>query len=221
MSRIRLLAAISLIVALAVAVVVLLVGQRSSDTTDRLAASAPSEVAPPASSPQPVEIPTPDNTGRDFDHIWREIQRFNDWTYEHPEVALDYIHLIYHPDCLCYAALRENLLLALHNGVHYEDLTTRVESVVVISDLGQTVRIETRLSIAPRRVVNEQGAIVQSDQGVPPRDFVAELELQSDGRWLARSITIKKPVMSIPGDPVGDAASPEGDIPVTQPARAP
>lgn len=221
MSRVRLLAVILLVVALAVAVVVLLVRQRSSDTTDRLAASAPSEPTLPASSPRPVEIPTPDNTGRNFDHIWREIQRFNDWTYKHPEVGLNYIHLIYHPDCLCYSALRENLLLALHDDVHYEDLTTRVESVVVISDLGERVRIETRLSIAPRRIVNAEGATVQSDQGVPPRDFVAELELQSDGRWLARSITIKKPVTPIPGDPVGDAASPEGGIPVTQPSMAP
>lgn len=193
MSRVRLLAAISLIVASAVTVVVLLVRQRSSDSAEPLAVSTASQPAPSDTTARPVEIPTPDNTGRDFDRVWREIQRFNDWAYRHPEVALNHIQLIYHPDCLCYSALRENLLLMVHTGVHYENLTTRVESVVVIFDLGGAVRIETRLSIAPRRLVNREGALIQYDQGVPSRDFLVDLELQSDGRWLARSITIKRP----------------------------
>ncbi|MDP8929465.1 MAG: hypothetical protein M3O70_13080 [Actinomycetota bacterium] len=194
MSRVRLLAAISLIVALAVALVVVLVQQRSSDGPHRVA-SAASESAQAANAPppEPVAVPTPDNTGRDFDHIWREIRRFADWTYAHPEVGLRHLDLIYHPECPCYANLRDDLSRLIRDGVHFEDAGTRVERVVVTSDLGEAARIETRMSISPGRVINAQGAIVQSEEGVPARDFAVNLELQSDGRWLARSVSSIEP----------------------------
>ncbi len=192
LSRFRLLAAISLIVALAVALVAVLVLQRARDSTTRVAGSAASGPAQPVTTPppEPVPVPTPDNTGRDFDHIWREIQRFADWTYAHPEVGLRYIHLVYHPECFCYADLKDDLSLLIRDGVHFEDAATRIESLVVTSDLGEAVRIESRMSIAPQRVVNSEGATVQSGEGVPARTFAANLELQNDGRWLARSIDI-------------------------------
>ncbi len=195
MSRVRLLAAITLIVALAVALVVILVQARSSDNTPPVAASAENGPAEPATAPpaEPVPVPTPDNTGRDFNHIWREIRAFADWTYTQPEVGLRHIHLIYHPECPCYSKLRQDLELLERNGVHFEDGGTRVESLVVTSDLGEAVRIETRMSIAPGRAINAQGAVLQSSDGVPARDFAANLELQSDGRWLVRSISIIEP----------------------------
>ncbi len=192
LSRVRLLAAISLIVALAVALVVVLVRQRASDSTTRVAGSAASEPARPLSAPppEPIAVPTPDNTGRDFEHIWREMRKFADWTYMHPEIGLRHMHLIYHPECPCYQQLQHALSGLVEDGVHFEDLRTRVESVVVTSDLGEAVRIESRISIAPRHVVNAEGAIVQSDHGVPSRDLAANLELQNDGRWLARTIEL-------------------------------
>lgn len=192
MSRVRLLAAISLIVALAVALVVVLFEQRSSDRSTTEAVSAAREPAEPitAPPPEPIAVPTPDNTGRDFDHIWRQIRKFADWTYMHPEVGLHHIQLIYHPECPCYQHLQRALSSLVKDGVHFEDLRTEVERLVVTSDLGEAVRIELRMSTAPRRVVNAEGGIVQSDEGVPPRDFAADLELQSDGRWLTRTIEL-------------------------------
>ncbi|MDP8931278.1 MAG: hypothetical protein M3O70_22585 [Actinomycetota bacterium] len=195
MSRVRLLAAISLIVALAVALVVVLMQQRSSERSKPVAASAASELATPAAPPlpEPVPVPTPDNRGRDFDHIWREMQRFVNWAYGHPEAALHHIHLVYHPECSCYAELKDDLSLLVQRGVHFEDAGFQVQDVVVTSDLGEAVRIETRMAIAPQQAVDAQGDVVQSGEGVPPRDFAANLELQDDGRWLARTIELMAP----------------------------
>ncbi len=193
MSRVRLLAAIALIVGLAVVLGVVLGRERSSDTAQVGASSAsePAPLAPPP--PERVPVPTPDNLGRDFDHIWREIRRFADWTYTNPELGLRSIHLIYHPECPCHQELQRALSGLVEDEVHFEDLVTRVESVVVTSDLGEAVRVETRMSIAPRRVVDAQGVTRESDQGVPARDFAVNLELQSDGRWLARTISLIEP----------------------------
>ncbi|MDP8927034.1 MAG: hypothetical protein M3O70_00245, partial [Actinomycetota bacterium] len=111
MSKVRLLAAVSLIVALAVALVAVLVLQRAWDSTARVAGSAASGPAQPVTTPppEPVPVPTPDNMGRDFDHIWREMRRFADWTYMHPEIGLRHMHLIYHPECPCYQQLQHAL----------------------------------------------------------------------------------------------------------------
>lgn len=195
MSRARLLAAISLIVALAVALVVVLFQQGSSDRSTSEAVSAARPPAEPVAAPppEPVPVPTPDNTGRDFNHIWREIRRFADWTYTQPGVGVRHIELIYHPDCPCYEEVRRALSGLVEDGVHFEDSGFVVEDVVVTSDLGEAVRIETRMSVAPQRLVNAQGITVQSDEGLPSRDFAVNLELQSNGRWLARSISLIEP----------------------------
>ncbi len=195
LSRVRLFAAITLIVALAVALVVILVQQRSSDSTTPTAVSvggeAPQDDAP--LPPEPVEVPTPDNTGRDFDHIWREMQQFVNWAYANPGAGLHHIHLVYHPECPCYAELRDDLALLAQRGVHFEDAGFQVLDVLVTSDLGEAVRIETRMAIAPQRAVDAQGLTVESGEGVPPRLFAANLELQRDGRWLARTIELMEP----------------------------
>jgi hypothetical protein len=96
-SRVRLALGVAIVLVLGAVLLYLLVRDMSGDAVDgqTAAISEPPPVQSPEPSPtngseevepvEPVEVPTPDTTGRDFEKIFHEIATFRDWLYQQPE----------------------------------------------------------------------------------------------------------------------------------------
>jgi hypothetical protein len=202
MSPGRVAAAVGVVAALAIALVVILVQDRSSETEPPQAAptEAPDEISPgstptPSPSPkpvappsrEPVAVPTPNTKGRDFDRIFREINDFRDWLYAHPDPEL--VGLIYHPQCECYERARKTLRSLRGKGVHFEEEGFEVQKIEVTEEFEPVVRLEVILRAKPAVIVDESGQVVREAQGAPPTLYSFALVKGGGERWFVRTIT--------------------------------
>ncbi|HEX2026757.1 MAG TPA: hypothetical protein VHF25_02025 [Nitriliruptorales bacterium] len=193
MSRLRLAAGVGLAVALAVALVVVLLQDRAQRTRAGNAVEPPPpgpSVSPsPSPSPeasQPVAVPTPDTTGRDFDHIVRELIAFRDWLFAHPDPEL--VSLIYHPECECHDAFREELEELLADGVRFdpEGTDTIVHRIEVLEDFPSLFRVDLTMQAPAQRLLNRDGEVVARHEGGSPQTFNMAFLLDGD-RWRLRT----------------------------------
>ncbi len=189
MYRWRLAAGIALCLALGAGLVVVLAFNRGDHKPTPATATPSARASPtptPTPSPTPLAVPTPNTTGRDFERIYREIEAFHTWLYEHPDPKL--LSLIYHPECECHALALRTLQRLRSEGLHFEGPAFLVDSVRVVEDFPVLVRIETRVRQPAQTLVTSDGRTVEEVPSEPPTVFNMAL-VQTGGRWVVRTIT--------------------------------
>lgn len=191
MPKIRLLAGAAIVIALAALLIWLFVrGTESPETTT----ASGNEPEPSLVStdeiddePEPVAVPTPDTTGRDFERIFNEINDFRNWLYQNPDPKL--LGLIYHPDCEC--ADHEHGLLSrmVDEAVHFDAPVFVVESVEQLEDFPTVVRLQVRLDRPDQRLVDAHGEVLEEMEGSGPATLNVAL-VGNSGRWRIRTLVV-------------------------------
>jgi hypothetical protein len=149
-----------------------------------------SSVSPtPTESPSPTTEPPPElnNTGNDFEAIWRSIESFRVWLARHPQASL--LNRIYERDCPCYPKGRRLLKRLVDKGWHYDDAGTEVISVNLVDRPAVgTVLLRVVDEHGSQIVVDDQGNIVRRGTGWEPTRWIFTLVKGEDGRWRVRHI---------------------------------
>jgi hypothetical protein len=151
-----------------------------------------SSVSPtPTESPSPTTEPPPElnNTGNDFEAIWRSMVEFRNWFY-----AVDpdprWLARIYEPSCKCYGGEVRLLNVLDRRGWRYDDQGERLLNVELLQRTApDLVAIEVTDRHGPQVIVNESGEVVRRGAGWPPERRVIGLHRGGDGRW--RVVTIE------------------------------
>jgi hypothetical protein len=195
LERARLIAGVALVLVIAAVLILVIVrnaGQQVDEpTTAGTTAPAEQDESEPTPDPapeeneEPVAVPTPDTTGRDFDHIFREIVAFRDWLFANPDPEL--VGLIYHPDCECRENLRDQLQTLVDNGLRFSDEGFEVTTVEVIEDLESVVRIQTGLERTPQVLIDEAGRVVDESDGVAEQ-ILNVILVRDSQRWRVMSL---------------------------------
>jgi hypothetical protein len=159
----------------------------------------PSQGNGSAESPRPTETPSPttepppelNNTGNDFEAIWRSINEYRNWLYMN-EPSRKNLARIYEKQCKCFRA-EMNVVrkLAARNWL-YDDQGVDVLSVKVIEQPSRhLVGLEVADELRSQRVVNSEGETMKQGPGWDPLRRLVSLHRGGDGRWrvdLARTL---------------------------------
>lgn len=198
MSRVRLAFGVAIVLVLGAVLLYLLVRDMSGDAAgDQSAAiSEPPSVESPAPSPtsdpeeleseEPIEVPTPDTTGRDFEKILIEVVTFRDWLFRHPDPSL--VRLIFHRECECYEQTSSALETLQANGAYIEGPSTVVHSAEVTEDFPSLFRLTVVLQTPEQSVIDSDGETVSSRPASDPAEYSVAFVLSRD-RWIVRSMT--------------------------------
>ena len=150
--------------------------ESSTTTTEKSTASSVETTATSMSVPEPA------TAGEDFDRIFREISKFEEYVYEHPDPAL--LPVIYDESANVLSNVRGQIENLRNRGYRYDDEGQVVHKVEVEkrSDASH-VLLRVVTSHGEQRVVDAQGNVVQRGPGWEPRREQFLLEQGIDGKW--------------------------------------
>jgi hypothetical protein len=155
----------------------------------------PSQGNGSAESPRPTETPSPttepppelNNTGNDFEAIWRSIEDYRVWLGRNPQPHL--LKRIYHPDCPCYPKGIGVLQRLASRGLHYDDEGTRVVSVELADRPARHIALLRVVDQhGPQIIVNEAGTVVRRGDGWAPTRWIFTLNKDENGYWRLRHV---------------------------------
>lgn len=196
MERTRLVAGVLLVLLIAAALIFVVVSQardvEQPTTAAEPTASAEAPSPDPEGSPQatperqaePVAVPTPDTTGRDFDHIFREINEFRDWLLANPNP--DLVRLVYHPDCDCHTEMERRLSRFIEASARLVGDPSQVLSVQVVEEFESLVHLSVDVRTPERELVSEGGTPI--DVASEQQEEYEIILVRPTTRWVVREV---------------------------------
>jgi hypothetical protein len=174
MTRPRLIAALAIPVALAIAIVVVLFTNRDQQPPPTITAAAPTTV--PATT-QPIQD--------QWLGIMRQILDYRHSLFVNPRPEL--LKEIYDVGCPCYDEEFKQLTDLKQQGLRYDDRGTEVQRTKQIGSARDpakaVVAIEVTSRQFPQILVDRSGKIIRQSPATTPRKNIYELIRGTDGRW--------------------------------------
>ena len=186
-SRTRTAAAVGVVLMLGVAAVLALArGGAGHDSTPS------SNVAPPATasglSQAADAAPALNNTGEDYEAIYRSLDAFSNWVFQHPDPALVDRYAL--PSCSCYRHDRDSLAALAKQQRHLDGPGGRLTQVVLrrvafrdTAGQATTVLLYVVSEGLDVNVVDSAGRSIQHIGSQPGFGFLDALYRDTDGRW--------------------------------------
>jgi hypothetical protein len=154
-----------------------------------------SSVSPtPTESPSPTTEPPPElnNTGNDFEAIWRSIAEYRLWLQKHPDRSL--VGEIFARRCSCYRRERRLLGRLENKGWRFAGNGIETISVELIDRPAPHVAV---IRVIDRQgaqtFVDENGEVVREGVGWKPTSWVFTLGKDVDGAWRLRDLILEGP----------------------------
>ena len=145
-----------------------------------------SSVSPtPTESPSPTTEPPPElnNTGNDFEAIWRSINDYRNWLYMN-EPSRANLARIYETECRCFKAEMNVIRKLEARGWLYNDEGVEVLAVEIIEQPSpDIVGLEVADELLSQRVVNAGDETVREGPGWDPLRRLVSLHRGADDRW--------------------------------------
>jgi hypothetical protein len=176
-----------LLLTLVAGTAIVFVGRDPGDAEPAQVAAPETTTAPTSTTEPPPEL---ENTGEDFNRIWRSINAYYVWLGRNPRPEL--LNEIFEKECKCYANNSSLLKTFKDRGWHYRDDGIQVVSVKLASRPGPTtVVLDVIDQQGAEIVVDRQGKVVKRGPGWKPTRQLFILRLHPDRRWRVSSISFQ------------------------------
>jgi hypothetical protein len=142
----------------------------------------------PTESPSPTTEPPPElnNTGSDFEAIWRSINTYRSWLYEmNPQRRL--LGQIYAPSCSCFKDEARILSYLDKRDLRIRNASVEIQSIELLDRPRDDIaRIEVVNRQLPQQIIDSDGRVVEHSDGWGPTRWNFVLG-RTNGQWLVRS----------------------------------